>query len=61
MQDANFVRRMCRMAIVKVAVPSANKTKECEDYKFANNTEIEVERPVQRLILLVPVDSNDQI
>ena len=60
-QDSNLVRGKWRMAVV-------SKSESSEDgrvrgvklqYKSENNTPIEIERAVQRLILLVPVDGID--
>ena len=60
-QDANLVRGKWRMAVVTEAIPSADKRVRRVKlaYKSENNTHIVVERAVQRLILLVPVDRKD--
>ena len=60
-QDANLVRGKWRMAVVTEAIPSADKRVRRVKlaYKSENNTDIVVQRAVQRLILLVPVDGKD--
>ena len=61
MQDANCLRGKWKMAIVTSANPSGDgKVRHVTiKYKSSENIEIQVERPVQRLILLVPVDEED--
>ena len=60
-QDANLMRGKWRMAVVKLAVPSEDNRirRVMISYRSENNTEIVVQRAVQRLILLVPVEGND--
>ena len=57
-QDANLVRGKWRMAIVANPIRSEDDKvrRAVLSYKSENNTRIEIERTVQRLILLVPAD-----
>ena len=49
------------MAVVKQAIPSEDKRirRVMISYKSENNTEIVVQRAVQRLIVIVPVEGDD--
>ena len=57
-QDSNALRGKWKKAIVDDATPSADgKVRHVQvRYRSDENTNIIVDRPVQRLILLVPVD-----
>ena len=56
MQDSNTVRGEWKMAVVCEAIRSSDNRvrRGIIEYKSENGTRIRVERPVQRLIVLVP-------
>ena len=62
MQDSNLVRGKWRMALVKQPILSEDNRvrRAMVSYKSDKNTEIVVQRPVQKLILLVPAKEDDQ-
>ena len=61
-QDTNALRGQWKKALVKSAIVSTDGKvrKAVLTYRSEAGTRIEIDRPVQRLILLVPVDDSEQ-
>jgi len=59
-QDNNMLRGKWKLAIVKTAMPSLDgKVRRAVlSYRSEAGTRIEIDRPVQRLILLVPTNDS---
>ena len=55
-QDINALRGRWKMAVGKKAIISSDGKVRRVEIMYNNNGKVTVERPVQKLIILVPVD-----
>ena len=55
-QDINAIRGQWKMAIVKRVIPSIDGKVRRVEVLYNNNGKVTVERPIQKLIVLVPTE-----